>query len=145
MRFSGHVRNSGGGHLAEVAVGDRRTTIQIAAKASGRGSSVSGGELLMLAMATCYCNDVYREAAKLGIEVTDVDVECTAEFSAEGAAAGDMAYTARITAKATEEQIRGLAAKADALAEIQNSIRQAIPVTLRSVEAVSLKTGGRAS
>jgi hypothetical protein len=33
----------------------------------GGGSSANGGELLCLALATCYCNDVYREAKKRGI------------------------------------------------------------------------------
>jgi uncharacterized OsmC-like protein len=32
----------------------------------------------MLARATCFCNDVYREAAKMGIDVSQVDVECSA-------------------------------------------------------------------
>ncbi len=137
MQFRGHVSNAGEDHLAEVAMGERRTTIQIAAKASGRGSSVSGGELLMLALATCYCNDLYREAAKMGIEVRQVDVECTAEFAAEGASARDVSYSAKISAKASEEQIRELARRTDTLAEIQNTVRQAIPVTLRNVMAIS--------
>lgn len=141
MRFTGHVANSGSGHLAEVGIGERRTALQIAAKASGRGSSVSGGEFLMLALATCYCNDVYREAAAMGIEVTDVEVECTAEFVAEGAAAGDVRCSAIISAKASEERIRELASRADALAEIQNTVRQAIPVKLRSVKARSIQAG----
>ena len=123
MQFRGHVSNARTEHHAEVAVGDRRTAIQIAPKASGRGSSVSGGELLMLALATCYCNDLHREAAKMGIELAQVDVDCTAEFASEGAAASDVTYTARISARASEDQIRELAARADALAEIQNTVR----------------------
>ncbi len=137
MQFKGHVTNTGTNHLAEVAVGDRRTAIQIAAKASGRGSGVSGGELLMLALATCYCNDLYREAAKMGIDVSEVDVECAADFAAEGMPASGVAYSATINAKASEEQIQELAARTDALAEIQNSVRQAIPVRLHAVKAVS--------
>ena len=138
MQFRGHVRNTSANHLAEVAIGDRRTAIQIAPKASGRGSSVSGGELLVLALATCYCNDVFREAAKIGIEVIEVEVDCAAEFSAEGEPAKDVTYSARISARADEEAIRELAAKVDALAEIQNTVRQAIPVKLRDVTAISL-------
>lgn len=137
MQFRGQVRDTNAEHVAEVAIGDRRTAIQIAARAAGRGSSVSGGELLMLAMATCYCNDLYREAAKMGIEVSEVDVECTAEFLAEGAPARDVAYSTRIKAEASEEQIRELAARTDALAEIQNMVRQKVPVTLRDVKASS--------
>jgi len=136
MRYTGHVRNAGTHHLAEVAVGSRRTPMPIAARASGKGSSVSGGELLMLALATCYCNDVYREAARMGIEVTSVDVECGADFNTEGEPASNVSYTARITAKAPAEAIRDLAARVDARAEIQNTVRGAIPVKLELVEAV---------
>jgi len=123
MRFAAQVRNSEGEHRAEVSAGDRHASLSIAPRASGFGSSVSGGELLMLALATCYCNDLYREAAKARIEVTAVEVECSAEFPAEGAAATGLTYTARIQARASEKQIRELARRADALAEIQNTVR----------------------
>ena len=92
----------------------------------------------MLALATCYCNDVYREAARMNIEITAVEVECGAEFSAEGASASDLVYTARIAARASEEQIRELAARAETLAEIQNTVRAAIPVSLGRIEAISV-------
>jgi len=34
--------------------------ITIEPKATGYGSSINGGELLLLALATCFCNDIYR-------------------------------------------------------------------------------------
>lgn len=145
MRFMGHVHNSETDHAADVAIGDKRTRIEIAKRASGRGSSVSGGELLMLALATCYCNDVYREAARMGIEVADIDVQCSSEFAAEGAAASDVVYSAKISAKASEARIRELAEKVDALAEIHNTVRAAIPVRLGPVEVVSLSIDDHSS
>jgi organic hydroperoxide reductase OsmC/OhrA len=45
------------------------------------GSSINGGELLFAALATCFCNDLYREAAQRGINVQDVDVEVTETFA----------------------------------------------------------------
>ncbi len=51
----------------------------------------------MLALATCYCNDIYREAARLGIEVTAVEVEASAQFDGVGLAATNIQYRARIT------------------------------------------------
>ena len=88
----------------------------------------------MLALATCYCNDIYREADKMGIAVAHVDVECSADFPAEGEPAQDIAYTVRITADASEQRIRELAAQADRLAEIQNTVRASLPVALTQVE-----------
>jgi len=88
----------------------------------------------MLALATCYCNDVYREAAKMGIEVSHVDVECSAEFPAEGEPAKEITYSARITAHTSGDRIQELAAEVDRRAEIRNSVRSAIPIVLSHVE-----------
>ena len=137
MRFAARVRNSNGEHHADVSVGEKSTSISIAPRPSDFGSSVSGGELLLLALATCYCNDVYREAAKMNIEVTAVEVECSAEFPAEGAPGKDIRYSARITARAPEGEIQKLANVTDGLAEIQNTVRVAIPVRLTHVEAIT--------
>ena len=134
MRSVADIRSSQGEHQIKVSTGERSSTISIPPKPSGVGSSVTGGEMLMVALATCYCNDIYREAAKMGIDVAHVDVECSAEFPAEGEPARDITYTARIAAKASDQQIRDLAAQADRVAEIQNTVRAAIPVILAQVE-----------
>lgn len=134
MRFSARVQNSTTKHEVELAVGDKTNSLSIAPKTGGPGSSVSGGELLMAALATCYCNDVYREAASMGIEVTGVDIECEADFPAAGAPGRNIKYTAKITARAPEDKIRELAVRTDRMAEIQNTVRNAIPVALGRVD-----------
>jgi organic hydroperoxide reductase OsmC/OhrA len=134
MRSVARIHNSHGEHKIKLVTGERTSKIEIPPKASGLGSSATGGELLMLAIATCYCNDLYREAAKMGIHVTHVDVECGAEFPAEGEPARDITYSARITADAPEHRLRELAAQADRLGEIHNTIRAAIPVRMGPVE-----------
>lgn len=53
----------------------------------GFGSGINGSKLLYLAVATCYCNDLYREARRRGIEIVRVQVEVTGEYGSEGAAA----------------------------------------------------------
>jgi organic hydroperoxide reductase OsmC/OhrA len=134
MRSVAGIQNSKGANTVKVSTGDHSSTITIPPRPSGFGSSISGGEMLMVALATCYCNDIYREAAKMGIDVSHVDVQCSAEYPAEGAPARDITYTARITAKASDQQIRDLAAQADRLAEIHNTLRASIPVSLVQVE-----------
>jgi organic hydroperoxide reductase OsmC/OhrA len=134
MQSVARIHNSQGEHHIKLTTGDRTSKISIPPKASGFGSSATGGELLMLALATCYCNDIYREAVKMDIRVTHVDVECSAEFPAEGEPARDITCTARITADAPENKVRELAAQADRLAEIQNTVRSAIPVTIGQIE-----------
>lgn len=88
MRIAALVQNSGRDHRVTVATDSMAQHLAIGAKASGSGSSVNGGELLMLALATCYCNDVYREAARLNIPVDSAEVEAQADVERVGAGAG---------------------------------------------------------
>jgi organic hydroperoxide reductase OsmC/OhrA len=97
---------------------------------------VSGGELLMAALATCYCNDIYREAAKKKIDIESVEVEAEAEVEAEGEAARAVSYRARVKTRASEDDIRALIMHTDKVAEIQNSVRAPTPVLLDSIEAI---------
>ena len=138
MRIQASVRNAANDHQAVVSTGGQARRIEIPAKTAGQGSSVSGGELLLLALATCYCNDIYREAAKRSIVVRAVDVTADAEFSAEGQAATDVTYRARVTAEAPETAILDLLRHTDRVAEIQNTVRASVPVTLASAEAVAV-------
>jgi uncharacterized OsmC-like protein len=74
MKFSARVQNSPDHLQVRLRVGEKEQTLIIPPRPSG-GSSISGGELLFLALATCYCNDFYREAAKRDIKVESVEVE----------------------------------------------------------------------
>jgi len=99
-------------------------------KSSGQGSRVNGGEFLMLALATCYCNDLYREAARLGISIESVEVEASADFPGVGLAAANIAYRAKVSSSATPAGIAELLRITDAVAEIHNTIRAGVPITL---------------
>jgi uncharacterized OsmC-like protein len=138
MKISAYVQSSAGEHLATVRTNEDARTLAIPPKASGFGSSVNGGELLFLALATCYCNDVYREAAKRGLSVEQVEVEVAGDFGAEGEPAKNMTYRASVAARASEAEIKDLMAYVDRIAEIHNTLRAATPVTLSRAEAVAL-------
>jgi uncharacterized OsmC-like protein len=105
-------------------------SLSIPAKSTGNGSSVNGGEFLMLALATCYCNDLYREAARLGIPVDGVEVEASAQFPGIGLAATDICYRVSISSSADASVIAELARATDAVAEIHNTIRSGAAVKL---------------
>jgi len=77
----------------------------------------------MLALATCYCNDIYREAARLGLQVDSVEVEAQADFEGIGLAAKNISYRARVESAAPEADIDKLLRQTDAVAEIQNTVR----------------------
>ncbi len=138
MKVGARVQNSQGEHHVTLATNDNVHSIAIPPKPTGFGSSANGGELLFLALATCYCNDVYREAAKRGLQVESVEVEVTGDFSAEGSPATNVSYRAKVAARASQDDIAKLMQDTDRVAEIQNTLRVETPVKLSSIETVSV-------
>lgn len=122
MQITAQLTNTAGSHDVHVTTSGQSKPLAIAGRAGG-GSAVNGGEFLMLALATCYCNDLYREAARLQIELTTVHVEATAEFDGIGLAARDITYRARIESPASPAQIEQLLRETDAVAEVHNTLR----------------------
>jgi len=59
--------------------------------------------LFFLALATCYCNDICREASRRDIKVEFVEVEATGDFEAEGKPASNIVYRAKIKANASDD------------------------------------------
>jgi len=140
MRISARVDNSFGRHAAVLSTEDESREISIPPKPSGFASSATEGELLCLAVATCYCNDVYREARKRNIEVVRVEVDAEATFREEGAAAERIVYRARVTARAPRAEIVALMRHTDTVAEVQNTLRAACPVELTETAAEDADT-----
>jgi uncharacterized OsmC-like protein len=136
MKISAQVWNHAGSHQVQVMTDGKAQSIVIPPKPSGFGSSLNGGEVLFLAMATCYCNDLYREARRMNIRVESVEVEVQGDFGEPGEPAKNVTYRARVAAEASEEQIRQLVQQTDKMAEIQNTLRVGTPVELTQVEVV---------
>jgi organic hydroperoxide reductase OsmC/OhrA len=124
------VSNTQFGHAVEVETDGRRQSIGITPKRAGRGSTINGGELLFAALATCFCNDLCREAAKRGIGVQDVAVEVTGTFGNPGEPARDISYCVQVHADAPRATIDELIHATDAVTEIQNTVRRGCAVRL---------------
>lgn len=132
MEISATVKNSAQGHTVSVRTGDSAQALIVPAKPAGQGSAVNGGEFLLLALATCYCNDLYREAARLEIPVDGVEVEATATFPGVGLAASDIRYRVSVSSPAPPSVVAELVRRTDAVAEVHNTIRSGVPVVLAS-------------
>lgn len=130
MEISATVTSSATAHGATVRTGTASQSLAVPARATGRGSSINGGEFLMLALATCYCNDLYREAERLGISIEGAQVEATAEFPGVGLAATNIRYRAAVKSSASAEAIAQLLRETDAVAEVHNTVRAGVPVEL---------------
>jgi uncharacterized OsmC-like protein len=136
------VRNSADGHAVRVETNGRAQELAVGARATGRGSRVNGGELLFAAIATCYVNDLFREAAGRGIAVAAVTVECAGEFGdAPGSVAEGITYEATVEAAAPEAEILALMRHTDGVAEVHNTLRRGTEVVL--ARATGVDTRGR--
>ena len=119
--------------------GPRTLTIDRPEQAGGMGLGFNGGELLLLAIGGCYCNDLFREAAKRGITIKSVHVDVEADWGGEPVRAQNVTLAPRVEAEASEAEILTLIDDTDRLAEIPNSLRLGTPVTLRGAQAVAVQ------
>jgi uncharacterized OsmC-like protein len=131
MHITASILNTNKQNEVRVMTNSTQKQLTILPKAEGKGSSVNGGELLFLALATCFCNDIYREAAKRGLEITSVEVNVSGEFGGEGEPGYNIQYEAKVDSSATAEEIRNLIVYVDKVAEVHNTLRLGTPVSLK--------------
>lgn len=132
MNISATIKNSFQKNDVSVTTEDNEKSIIIPAKSEGFGSSVNGGELLFLALATCFCNDLYREASKRKLTLDSVEVNVSGEFGNESEPAKYISYHANVIAKNhSKKEINELIQFVDGVAEIHNTLRKGINVQLK--------------
>jgi uncharacterized OsmC-like protein len=139
MQIEASVENEKDVHRVTLSTNGQTHALAVAPRAGGFGSSANGGELLCLALATCCCNDLYREAQKRGVAVVGVEAAARAEFGGPGEPARSLSYRVTVRARATEDAIRALIVHTDSVAEVHNTLRLGMPVTLDSFEAISVR------
>jgi uncharacterized OsmC-like protein len=132
VQISASVKSNNQQHDVTVATNNHQKKINIPIKAEGFGSSINGGELLFLSLATCFCNDIYREAAKRNINIKSVDINVTGEFGKEGEPASNIVYDVNIQSRSSKEEIKQLINDVDKIAEVHNTLRKGITVTLKT-------------
>lgn len=131
MQIAATVTSSATRHDVSIRTDAVSRALAIPARATGPGSAVNGGEFLMLALATCYCNDLYREAARLQIPIDGAEVEAVADFPGIGLAATNIRYRATVTSSAGADAVALLLRETDAVAEVHNTVRAGVPVELQ--------------
>jgi organic hydroperoxide reductase OsmC/OhrA len=132
MQIGARVENRRDRHQVTLTTNGQSHALSIPPRATGFGSSANGGELLALALATCWCNDLYREAAARGITVHGVEVQVDAEFGGPGDPARRIRYRAQVHADAPADAVRALVEHTDRVAEVHNTLRGGIAVELET-------------
>lgn len=134
------LRTLDGGPTAVASSGAYSVITDRPAAAGGRGLGFNGGQLLYAAIAGCYSNDLYREAATLGIELRRVSITVDGDFATRGEPSTPITVDLEVDGDAPEDRLRALVDLVDRIAEIPNSIRGTTPVVLGQVQL----RGGRA-
>jgi organic hydroperoxide reductase OsmC/OhrA len=133
MNISATIKNSADKNDMIVSTNDNEKKIAIPAKKEGKGSSINGGELLFLSLATCFCNDIYREAARRNMQIDSVEVNVSGEFGKEGDPGSNINYQVHVeSSNSSQQQIDELIKYVDTIAEIHNTLRKGVTVQLKN-------------
>jgi len=130
MNVIASIKNSLQQNDIIVETDGNKKKIIIPAKPDGQGSSVNGAELLFLSLATCFCNDIYREAVRRNITIQSAEVTVFGEFGKEGEPASNISYKVNIQSGASQNEISELIDHVDKIAEIHNTLRKGVKVSL---------------
>jgi organic hydroperoxide reductase OsmC/OhrA len=131
MEISATIKNSGHDNIISVSTNHNRKTITIPSRPDGNGLSINGGELLFLALGTCFCNDIYREAVRRKMTIESIEVIVSGEFGLEGEPASNISYKANINVPGSSQQdINSLITHVDKIAEVHNTLRKGADIAL---------------
>jgi uncharacterized OsmC-like protein len=83
----------------------------------------TGAHLLHVAIAGCVLNDLYREAAALGVDLDGVRVSAAGGFDTDTWASTGISYSVEIVSDASQDQLGRLLAVVDEVAEIPRAVR----------------------
>lgn len=126
------LRSLDGGPTAVASSGPFSVVADRPVAGGGRGLGFNGGQLLYAAIAACFSNDLYREAATLGIQLTKVALTVDGDFPARGMPSTPITVALEVEGDAPESELGALVDLVDRIAEIPNSIRSTTPVTIAS-------------
>lgn len=114
-------------------------TSDMAESVGGGASAPTPGWLLRAALAACDASAVAMEAARDGIELTDLEVSVESESDFRGVLGVDppvhagplsMRVTIRLAAtNATEDQLRAIVERAESRSAVQDALVREVPIT----------------
>jgi putative redox protein len=125
------LRSVDGGPTSLLSSGPFTVVADRPSAGGGRGLGFNGGQLMYASIAACVSNDLYREAARLGIALTRVAITVDGDFPARGRPSTPITVDVELDGDAGDAQLTELVELVDRLAEIPNSIRPTTPIEIR--------------
>lgn len=92
-------------------------------------AAFTGAHLLHLAAAGCVINDVYREAAAMGMELDGVRVRARGGFEADSWSSTGIAHDVQVVSDVSPAELDQLLGRVDQIAEIPRALRVGTTVT----------------
>ncbi|HSL97932.1 MAG TPA: OsmC family protein [Candidatus Deferrimicrobiaceae bacterium] len=129
-----------GGPTAVISAGASTVLADRPVATGGRGLGFNGGQLMYASIAACVSNDLYREAATLGIILRRVALMVDGDFPARGQGSTPVTVEVDIDGEAPVERLRELVALVAEIAEIPNSMRGSTLIEIRARNVMA--TGG---
>ena len=126
------LRTVGEGPTALGQAGPFTLTVDRPTAAGGGGLGFNGGQLFYLSIAACWSNDLYREAATMGIELEGVELAVDGDFPARGSGSTPITIDLVVRSSAPEAKVRALIAEVERIAEIPRAIREGPPIEVRA-------------
>ncbi|HET9187153.1 MAG TPA: OsmC family protein [Acidothermaceae bacterium] len=120
-----------GDYAVSVAAGSLRSGLRADAEFPHRWTTegvavetaFTGAHLFHLAAAACVLNDIYREAAKSGVELVGVRVDADGGFDAETWQSTGVTYRVQLDSTAPNDKLDELLRLVDEVAEIPRAMR----------------------
>jgi len=94
------------------------------------GMGFGGGEILCLAVGTCYYNNLRREANHRNIELVLIEIEVTADWDDPSPIASEIRIKPKIESQASQDEIESLLEYAIQVSSVANTISHTVPVRL---------------
>lgn len=91
-------------------------------------TAFTGAHLMHLAVAACVLNDLYREAAKSGVELQGVRVDADGDFDPQTWQSNGVAYRVQLDSTAATADLDELLRTVDDVAEIPRAMRAGVDV-----------------
>src|SRR5690349_1828962 len=126
------LRTVGDGPTALGEAGPFTLVTDRPAAAGGGGLGFNGGQLLYLSIAACWSNDLYREAATMGIDLDGVEITVDGDFPARGSGSTPITVDVVVRSAAVESKVRELIAEVERVAEIPRAIREGPSIEVRA-------------
>jgi putative redox protein len=126
------LRTVGVGPTALGDAGPLTLVVDRPVAAGGGGLGFNGGQLLYMSIAACWSNDLYREAATMGIELDGVVITVDGDFPTRGSGSSPITVDAVVRSSAPEERVRELIEEVERVAEIPRAIRDATDIEVRA-------------